>query len=48
MDTRSDERKCFVTGSLGLCGPDCEVYLDGDCPEHSTVFNLEPKESEGE
>lgn len=28
-----DSHSCFSIGIGGGCGPDCPVYLDGDCSE---------------
>lgn len=29
----ADSGTCFSNGMSGKCGPDCGVYLDGDCTE---------------
>lgn len=36
---------CDLEGTLGNCGPDCQVYLKGECP---IADELEPDKPEPE
>lgn len=43
----SEESRCFTVGIRGYCGPECPVYLEGDCSEHQALIDrLTPEELE--
>ena len=32
--------KCFQAGMSGLCGPECNGFLDGECENADTIFEI--------